>query len=519
MVKAISFTSEVEDLVRFVEDTEPNEIVEATLTKLQDGVSAKELVRAGAVAVVRSTELPSKHHGGPVHPICGTHGSYETSRRLSGKTALVPIIQHVALCNHHIHSRHMGPYIMPELEPMDGTMEKPYEDYFDAESSIVHMRIMGNGNGSGDKVKLTKEAFTRSVQAGRPAAAEQYFLWLLENLPHGEVFDLMVYTAVSRNWMDDHNFLYPMFTVRALDTIGWEWASVLLRPVARYQARNPVPLSDARDVDFSFIEEIVDKYRLLEIGIPTETNEGETRAIGELGSLIGASQDFYETVEMLGKALADGLSLKGAGEALSIGASTVFLSSNYGNPMDSHLHTGTNSRRYLLNMEGISLRNKILALLTGITGPECTLSEEWLHWSPGADTETLAELPERGQEELIDVITETIEKQPRIYWTTLDTEEMAAKPKVKDIISLAQQYAKLGYDPMPLFVRFGELICRDDFTELHAVKQHQAIYEEFNNTREPFRWVHLAAAAKSAAVVHVGEERRVYREVLKLVNV
>jgi hypothetical protein len=329
----------------------------------------------------------------------------------------------------------------------------------------------------------------------------------------------MVYTAVSRNWMDDHNFLYPMFTVRALDDIGWEWASVLLRPVVRYQARSPVALSDARDVDFSFIEEIVDKYRLLEIGISLETNEGETRAIGELGGLVGASRDFYGTVEMLGKALADGLSLKGAGEALSIGASTVFLRSNYGNPMDSHLHTGTNSRRYLLNMEGISLRNKILALLTGITGPECTLSEEWLNWSPGADTETLAGLPERSQEELIDVITETIEKQPRIYWTTLDTEEMAAKPKVKDIISLAQQYAKLGYDPMPLFVRLGEIICRDDFTELHAVKQHQAIYEEFNNTREPFRWVHLAAAAKSAAVVHAGEEQSVYREVLDLVGV
>ena len=310
MVKAISFAPEVEDLVRFVEDTGPDRIVEATLSRLKDGVPAKELVTAAALAVVRSTELPAKHHGGPVHPICGTHGAYETSRRLSGKAAFIPIIQHVALCNHHIHSRHMGPYSMPELEPMDGTMEKAYDDYFDAESRIVHMRIMGNGKGNGDKIGLTKEVFTRSVQAGRPAAAEQYFLWLLENLPHGEVFDLMVHTAVSRNAMDDHNFLYPMFTVRALGTIGWEWAPVLLRPVVRYQARNPVPLSDARDVDFGTIEDMVDKYRLLEIGISAETTAAETQTIGELGSRIGASRDFYGTVEMLAKALGDGLSIK-----------------------------------------------------------------------------------------------------------------------------------------------------------------------------------------------------------------
>ena len=51
---------------------------------------------------------------------------------------------------------------------------------------------------------------------------------------------------------------------------------------------------------------------------------------------------------MLAKALADGLSLQGTGEALSIGAAGLFMRSLTGNPMDVHLHTGVNLRRYLL---------------------------------------------------------------------------------------------------------------------------------------------------------------------------
>ena len=72
----------------------------------------------------------------------------------------------------------------------------------------------------------------------------------------------------------------------------------------------------------------------------------------------------------MAKALADGLSLEGAGEALSIGAAGLFLRSLGGNPMDVHLHTSINLRRYLLRLDGISLRNKLMLLLTWQSGPE-----------------------------------------------------------------------------------------------------------------------------------------------------
>ena len=105
--------------------------------------------------------------------------------------------------------------------------------------------------------------------------------------------------------------------------------------------------------------------------IPAQTGDRETRAIGELGEAIGGCTDYLDGMEPMAKALAEGLSLEGAGEGLSVGASKAYLKSSYGNPMDSHLHTGTNGRRYLVNMEGVSQRHKIEALITGLTGPEC----------------------------------------------------------------------------------------------------------------------------------------------------
>ena len=73
MFKSVEFRPEVEAMVRFIEETDTNLIVEESYKKLKDGITAKELITASALAVVRSTELPPQHHGGPLHPICGVY--------------------------------------------------------------------------------------------------------------------------------------------------------------------------------------------------------------------------------------------------------------------------------------------------------------------------------------------------------------------------------------------------------------------------------------------------------------
>ena len=77
------------------------------------GLPVRDILAANALAVVRSTELPAQHHGGPLHPICGIHAVAEVSRRLPGESGYLPVLQHTALCNNHVHSPTMGPYLMP----------------------------------------------------------------------------------------------------------------------------------------------------------------------------------------------------------------------------------------------------------------------------------------------------------------------------------------------------------------------------------------------------------------------
>ena len=149
----------------------------------------------------------------------------------------------------------------------------------------------------------------------------------------------------------------------------------------------------------------------------------------------------------MAKALADGLSLEGAGEALSIGAAGLFLRSLTGNPMDVHLHTSANLRRYLLRLNGLSQRNKLLILLLWHTGPEVKSTQYRMEPAPQPDMAAVAALPQRTQDELLEAITESIYQQPPTDWSQVtNLGLMRAVPEVKGTVNLAQQYVNCGYN-------------------------------------------------------------------------
>lgn len=513
MFKPIQFRPDVERLVRFVEETDPGAIVEETFNKLKKGTSAEELITASALAVVRSAEIPPQHHGGPVHPVCAVHAVHKVSQRLEGELSFLPVIQHTTLCNNHVHSPQMGPYLMPEIKPLEGA---PGDiGSFHINDAVLTEGIAPAAAQATHGIDATKGAFHKSLRAMQAPAAEHYFLWLLEHLSPGESLDQLLPLAVARNAMDDHNFLYPVYTARTLDCIGWEWASVLFRPAVRYQARKPSPLLP-KTFDFHEVEALVDQYKLLEIDIAVRSTPAESERIAELGLRMGRSKNYLDNIEPMAEALAGGLSLEGAGEALSMGAAVAYLSTSYGNPMDSHLHTGTSNRRYLLSHDGISLKNKLLGLLTGFTGPEVLLAERLLNWDTNLDAGATDSLPQCSQEQLLDAISASIEDQPWLDWRTIGVARTVAPDEVKGTIALARQYADSGYDPGAYFDRLAEIACRDDFTEMHALKHFQAIVDEYYTTREPHRWLHMLSAAKSAAIVHVGREHSVYRQAMEL---
>jgi hypothetical protein len=89
--------------------------------------------------------------------------------------------------------------------------------------------------------------------------------------------------------------------------------------------------------------------------------------------------------------------------------------------------------------------------------------------------------------------------------------------EVKQAAALAQQYGNCGYDPEPLITMLGQISCRDNFTEMHAFKHHQATYEEFYTTRPSLRWRHLVSAVQAAAISH-GRIQDVYEHAAEVMH-
>lgn len=502
MPARVQFPETIEPLVQFIEETPPNEIVDRTLAKLRAGLAIQTLLTASALAVVRSSDLPPGHHGGPLHPLAGMYAILKLVDRLEGEDRFVPVLQHVALSNKHINDPGMGPFTLLDFKPLDAAGM--------GGNRAADLAADGSGEVVTEAgIEATKQAFLTAVNRGETNKADHLFLWLWDHVPHIEAFDLLMSIAIPKNILDDHYFIFPGYTWRALEILGTEHLKVLMRPVVRYVTRFPthrvVPEVDA----------LIEEHQLLNRILRQRTGDDETAAIGALGEAIRGCNAYGEIPKMIAQALADGLSMEGAGEALSIGAAGLFMRSLTGNPMDVHLHTSANLRRYLLRLDGLSRRNKLLALLLWHTGPEVKSTQFRMEQTPQPDMAAVAALPHRTQEQLLDAITHSIYNQPPTDWSKVtNLGLMRAVPEVKVTVNLAQQYMNLGYDPQAFIARLAEIVCHDNFTEMHAFKHHQAIVEEYHATREPWRSMHLICGAQAAAI-SFGKNMTVYEEALE----
>src|SRR5262252_3781950 len=376
--RPVAYPDAIEPLVRFVEETAPEHIVARVNERLAAGTSVRDMLLASALAVVRSSDLPPGHHGGPLHPLAGLHAVRHISARLPGEFGRMPVIQNVAVANKHIHSPAMGPYILADAAPVSEQ----------------------------DSPDATVRAFHQAASRGVYNACDHYFLYLLDHLSPYQVLGELLEVAVPKNQLDDHYFLFPVFTWRALEYFGWEYARYIGRAPVRYVTRPTAPaMLDA-------VDDLIGKYELLERDLRAQTGEDETAAITALADEIGRCDDFAEIPEILARTLADGLSLEGVGEGLSVGGSTLFLRSQTGNPMDVHINTGANTRRHLLRQPELSRRIKLQALLMWNTGPEVRMAQRMLAPDLQPEADRVAALPVRSEEALLEEIEALIGRLP-----------------------------------------------------------------------------------------------------------
>lgn len=494
MVSLVSFPEAVERRVRFVEETPPAQIVEATLHRLAAGEAPLDLITAAALAVTRSTELPADHHGGPIHPVAGIHAVAALVERLGGDDARLAVTQCVALANKHIHLPSMGPSAMVAFDDLDPSTAAP------------------------DK---SLEALSRALVNHEPRLAERALTRACGQASKGAMLDCLMTVAIARNSLDDHYFLFALYSARALDAIGWDWAPVLLRRVVQYLARHasfePFGEFTRETIDEGLayfkrqgeLTALIERYNLAAV---PQSGAGEEDAVAALADQVGAAGKIAALPEVVAQALAAGLSLEGAGEALSVGAARLFLRSNSANPFDVHLHTGISARRYLLGFPEVSLRHKLLGLLGWAWGYEVRYFDPSLVWDWQSPAVTLEPLAAAGETALLAEIERRILalRGYDVTRLTIAINLTVADQDVRDIARLAEAYAKAGFDPEALFGLTARLVCREDVSEMHAYKMQQAAYEEYRACRETLRWVHLVSAVKQAAVVVPLSPCRVY---------
>ena len=499
MAQQLRFDDETEDLVGLIEQTKPDEIIAETYTRLSKGESKERLLAAAALAVSRSTVLPASHHGGPVHPVSGIYSVEALSKRNVGEKGFFPVIQSVALANKHIHSPSMGPNILVQFD-------------------IAEFREMD------DESLLA--GFQAALEQRMSTLAEKYLVLLLRRVPAGTIMDSLLKIAIPRNALDDHYFLYTVFAFRALEIIGWQYAEAILRPPVRFLCRHP-KLEHAGGERGKIIEDGISLYKrfgdfeelIVSTGldvaeIKVQTSEDETVAVDTLASDVESISNIANIAETVVAQIVAGLSMMGVLEGLSLGGARRYLRSKTGNPFDVHLHTGINARRYLLSLEGLSQKTRLLTLLSWGQGYEIRHLDNTLDWDL-TGLSPLGEPPEGGNEqEALASIANQLKCQPHFDLNTLDGSiaELRAPESVLHITKMAAQYLECGHDPEALFKFLAFDVCRDDQSEMHAYKMQQAAYEEYTHSRKGFRHVHLLAAVKHAATVARLGPRSVYPE-------
>src|SRR3989475_7917903 len=230
MARPVAYPESIEPLVRFVEETPPEHRAAPPHDRLAAGPRVRDCLPAPALPVVRFSYLPRGHHGGPLHPLAGLHAVRHIAARLPGEYARLPVIQNVAVANKHIHSPAMGPYILADAEPVSER----------------------------DDVEATLESIRFAAGRGVYNACDHYFLYLMQRLSPMQVLEHLLEIAIPKNQLDDHYFLFPVFTWRALEYLGWEHAKYIARAPVRYVTRPTMPASlddvDALIATFGLLE-------------------------------------------------------------------------------------------------------------------------------------------------------------------------------------------------------------------------------------------------------------------------
>merc|ERR1719326_243401 len=213
--------------------------------------------------------------------------------------------------------------------------------------------------------------------------------------------------AVPRGVVDDHYLLYPNYAIKTCKAIGWEHAPWVLCTVVRYLSTVPPPAKDlvgrnnyklsqgtpAARREIGRLQEVAENFGIFKEGTvklqPTDP-VAEMKASEALAWAM--AEDIPDTEDeavmsddevtgrvgpLIAEAVAVGMSVEGALNALSMAAARLMLRTTIANPMDVHFLTGVGARRMLLESSAPA-HEKVMSLMLWGSGFEVT--QRYMHY-------------------------------------------------------------------------------------------------------------------------------------------
>jgi hypothetical protein len=219
--KLVRLDPGIEPLVRLLEDSPRDEIIEEVAARIRKGLTYKELLAALLLAGVRNVQ--PRPVGFKFHAVLVVHSAHQAAQAAPDADRWLPLLW--------------------ALDPFKASQAE--------EKQKTGWRLGPVSESAVPAADKARDAFFAAMDAWDVAAADAAVPALVRNLPPQEVFEVFTRVA-ARDFRDiGHKVIYVAGAFRTLETIGWPHAEPVLRSVALamnyYTGDSPAKSDQAAD--------------------------------------------------------------------------------------------------------------------------------------------------------------------------------------------------------------------------------------------------------------------------------
>ena len=447
------------ELVDWLRTETPETIAQATIAKLQSGVTMDELWAAGALTAARYVSNQARNLLGFVsHAMIGCEDARQSAAGQPQDVQTLMLIQALSQVVVDLRDPCFAPY---ELFDLWGIEEDTPEE------GIQQLR--------------------NDVKFGEWMRADHRLVGLERSLPREELVDLLLDIGLEGIVTDDHTVITPALSMDMMEITGWELGFPMLRGTMRYSCTFPRDLGP-----YTHASELVEKYDLAR---HVNTTGFQADLVETLRAEI-ANAEPKNRPEVVAQILHTGdVSPETMMSALSLAACDMYLRVDPV-PQDDFdavsrevapIHLGTTLNILRSSLHRMSQETKAKALVMGgcllQRGPS-VLNE---------DFEFVPFEPSRAYPYAEDVEALAGEEPSGLLGTL---ESALYAHDVRTTTAAVAAYHQAGGDAEELIGLLVRVACTDDGTLMHNVKHLHSCLGEFRSSSHPDRWNFLIAAAK-----------------------